>query len=101
MTNDVAAVGACSTPVSVYDSTEGGWLDICGTSVSSPLVAGIEAHASASSRALPGGKAFYTRAALFDVKGGSNGRCSAKYFCHGLAGYDGPTGNGTRTGRCP
>ena len=62
MTNDVAAVGACATPVSVYDSTEGGWIDLCGTSVSSPLVAGIEAHASAASRALPGGKAFYTTA---------------------------------------
>jgi subtilase family serine protease len=101
MTNDVAAVGACATPVSVYDSTEGGWLDICGTSVSSPLVAGIEAHASASSRGLPGGKAFYTVATLFDVTGGNNGRCSSKYFCHGLAGYDGPTGNGTPDGPLP
>ena len=55
MTNDVAAVGACTTPVSVFDSTEGGWIDLCGTSVSSPLVAGIEAHASPASRALPGG----------------------------------------------
>ncbi len=101
MTNDVAAVGACVTPVSVYDSTEGGWIDLCGTSVSSPLVAGIEAHASASSRSLPGGEAFYTEATLFDVKGGSNGRCSVAYFCHGLPGYDGPTGNGTPDGPLP
>jgi hypothetical protein len=101
MTNDVSAVGACQTPVSVYDSTEGGWIDLCGTSVSSPLVAGIEAHSSATSRALPGGEAFYTEATLFDVKGGSNGRCSVKYFCHGLRGYDGPTGNGSPDGPLP
>jgi subtilase family serine protease len=101
MTNDVSAVGACTTPVSVYDSTEGGWIDLCGTSASSPLVAGIEAHASASSRTLPGGEAFYTEATLFDVKGGSNGRCSVKYFCHGIKGYDGPTGNGSPDGPLP
>ena len=94
-TNDVAAVGACATPVSVFDSTEGGWIDLCGTSVSSPLVAGIEAHASAASRAEPGGRAFYSASDLFDVKGGNNGRCAQRYLCHGEIGYDGPTGNGT------
>jgi hypothetical protein len=99
--NDVAAVGACSTPVSVYNSREGGWGDVCGTSVSSPLVAGIEAHASAYSRSLPGAEAFYEDpAALFDVKSGSNGKCAAaqKYLCHAKAGYDAPTGNGTPDG---
>jgi subtilase family serine protease len=101
MTNDAAAVAACATPVSVYDSTEGGWIDLCGTSVSSPLVAGIEAHAGASSRALPGGEAFYTEATLFPVKGGTNGRCTVRYFCHGLQGYDGPTGNGSPDGPLP
>ncbi len=101
MTNDVAAIGACSTPVSVYDSTEGGWIDLCGTSVSSPLVAGIEAHASASSRALPGGEAFYTEGTLFDVTSGSNGACTVEYFCNGALGYDGPTGNGAPVGPLP
>lgn len=96
--NDVAAVGACATPVSVYDSTEEGWIDLCGTSVSSPLVAGIEAHASAYARSLPGGEAFYDGASLFDVKGGANGSCPAKYLCHGVKGYDGPSGNGTPDG---
>ncbi len=99
--NDVAAVGACATPVSVFDSTAGGWIDLCGTSVSSPLVAGIEAHASASSRALPGGEAFYTPASLFDVKSGSDGRCTTRYLCHAQPGYDGPTGNGTPDGPLP
>ncbi len=99
--NDVAAVGACATPVSSYNSQEGGWVDVCGTSVSSPLVAGIEAHATAYARSLPGGEAFYEPGAtLFDVTSGSNGKCPSaqKYLCHGERGYDGPTGNGTPDG---
>jgi subtilase family serine protease len=99
--NDVAAVGACSTPVSVYNSREGGWLNICGTSVSSPLMAGIEAHASEYARSLPGAEAFYEDpTALFDVKSGNDGKCSRaqRYLCHAKAGYDGPTGNGTPDG---
>jgi len=99
--NDVAAVGACATPVSVYDSLEEGWTDVCGTSVSSPLVAGIEAHASAYARSLPGAEAFYEDpAALFDVTTGKNGKCAhkQKYLCRARVGYDGPTGNGTPDG---
>ncbi len=98
--NDVAAVGACATPVSVYDSDEGGWADVCGTSVSSPLVAGIEAHATAYARSLQG-QAFYEPGALlFPVTAGSNGRCATavRYLCHGEPGYDAPSGNGTPDG---
>jgi hypothetical protein len=99
--NDVAAVGACATPVSIYDSDEGGWADVCGTSVGSPLVAGIEAHASAYARSLPGAEAFYEDpTALFDVTAGKNGRCPhrRRYLCKARVGYDGPTGNGTPDG---
>jgi hypothetical protein len=97
-TNDVAAVAACATPVSVFDSTEGGWIDLCGTSVSSPLVAGIEAHATAYARSLPGGEAFYRGASLFDVEAGNDGHCTTRYLCQAQAGYDGPTGEGTPDG---
>ena len=99
--NDVAAVGACTTPVSVYDSLEGGWADVCGTSVSSPLVAAIEAHASAYARSLPGAESFYEDpAARFDVTAGKDGKCRGKqkYLCRAQPGYDGPTGNGTPDG---
>jgi hypothetical protein len=64
-------------------------------------VAGIEAHASAYARSLPGAEAFYEDPlALFDVKSGNNGKCSSaqKYLCHGKVGYDGPTGNGSPDG---
>lgn len=101
--NDTAAVAACQTPVSSYSSAEGGWRNVCGTSVSSPLLAGIEAHASAFARLLPGADAFYhDPAASFDVTAGSNGVCSipAGYedLCNAGVGWDGPTGNGTPHG---
>ncbi len=101
--NDVAAVGACITPVSIYVSVEGGWVDVCGTSASSPLVAGIEAHADAFARSLPGADAFYhDPSALFDVTSGSDGLCTSppgyEDLCNAGVGWDGPTGNGTPDG---
>jgi hypothetical protein len=100
--NDVAAVAACKTPVSIYATPMGGWANVCGTSVASPLVAGIEAHASAYARSLPGAAAFYSDpGALFDVATGSSGECAPgepEYLCDAGAGYDGPTGNGAPDG---
>jgi len=100
MTVDVAADGACESPVSVYD---GKWELLCGTSASSPLVAGIEAHAEEYVRSLPGAEAFYEAiGGLNDVTSGINGKCSdapeVAYFCRAEEGYDGPTGNGTPEG---
>jgi hypothetical protein len=103
MDNDVAAVAAVETPVSVYSSLiVGGWEDFGGTSASSPLVAGILAHASAYTRSL-GADAFYEQpGSLFDVTAGSNGSCTPpaedEYFCHAKLAYDGPTGLGTPDG---
>lgn len=99
--NDVAAVASPETPVSVYDSYEtSGWILVGGTSVSSPIVAGVEAHATAKTRAM-GAEAFYKKpSSLFDVTSGSNGSCATKYayLCTAEAGYDGPTGWGTPDG---
>jgi DNA-binding beta-propeller fold protein YncE len=103
MDNDVAAVAAVETPVSVYSSLiAGGWEDFGGTSASSPLMAGIAAHASAHTRSL-GADAFYEApGSLFDVTTGSNGTCTPPsedaYFCNAEVGYDGPTGLGTPNG---
>ncbi|MGO9490268.1 MAG: IPT/TIG domain-containing protein [Solirubrobacteraceae bacterium] len=103
MSDDVAAVAACESPVSTYATGQKGWEDVCGTSVSSPLVSGIEAHATEYSRSLPGADAFYQDPeALFDVAAGSNGTCTPpatdSYYCHAEVGYDGPTGNGSPDG---
>ncbi len=106
MDDDVAAVAACESPVSTYSSARfvgKGWALVCGTSVSSPLVAGIEAHASELARSLPGAEAYYDDpGAFFDVTAGSNGTCTPPevhaYYCNAEAGYDGPTGLGTPDG---
>lgn len=104
--NDVAAVAAVISPVSIrYDGT---WTLVGGTSVASPLVAGIEAHASASVRSL-GAQAFYEEpGSLFDVTEGFNwdsfdesgaSECAPQeYLCNAEVGYDGPTGLGTPDG---
>jgi hypothetical protein len=97
--NDVAADASGESPVSVYDSyVYPGWEDVWGTSAASPMISAVEAHASEHTRAL-GAEAFYQdTSALFDVSSGSNGTCTEEYLCHGEAGYDGPTGNGTPDG---
>lgn len=99
--NDVAAVAACETPLSVYSNAYGGWEDFCGTSAAAPLVTAILAHASEPVRDL-GAQALYDdRAALFPIDKGANGTCSVEYICNAEkpeAGYNGPTGLGTPDG---
>jgi subtilase family serine protease len=103
--NDVAAVGGCKTPVSVYvkfltadGTTTATWYNACGTSVAAPIVAAVEAYATPYTQSL-GPEAFYLDTeALFDVKTGSNGTCSPAYLCTAYVGYDGPTGLGTPDG---
>lgn len=104
--NDVAAVAAVVSPVSIR--IDGTWELVGGTSVASPLVAGIEAHASAHERSL-GAQAFYEDpGSLFDVTQGFNwnaddesgtSECAPnEYLCNAEVGYDGPTGLGTPDG---
>ncbi len=99
--NDVAAVAAPETPVSIYDS-DGfpGWELVGGTSVASPIVAGVEALSTSAFRT-EGPEAFYkaSQGTFFDVAAGRNGYCAPPSEDEGLCtaelGYDGPTGNGT------
>jgi sugar lactone lactonase YvrE len=101
--NDVAAVGACETPVSVYSTGIAGWANVCGTSASAPLIAALEAHAGEAGGAVPTADAFYQdRSTLYNVtKGRDTASCSPEYLCSAEtqeAGYDGPAGNGTPSG---
>jgi subtilase family serine protease len=69
-----------------------------GTSVSSPIIASVYALAG-NARSLAYGSDSYTHtASLHDITSGSNGSCSPLYLCHGVPGYDGPSGNGTPKG---
>ena len=102
---DVSAV-ACIC-VAEYDSNEGGWFQVGGTSVASPIIASIFALAGNASRQNAGEK-FWTlkaRARTRDfhyVSSGSDGSCSGSYLC--TAGtkqfhtYSGPAGWGTPKG---
>ena len=104
--NDVSAVASPQTPVSVFVTSKGGehgeWWLLGGTSASSPLVAGIEAHESAFARTLSGADGFYSDLApRFDVTTGNNGEtreCAFGYLCEAEVGYDGPTGVGSPNG---
>ena len=98
--NDVAAVADPSTGVAVYDTYDhGGWLEVGGTSVSSPIIASVFALAGTpAAGTYPSSYPYAHTGSLFDVTSGSNGTCTKAYLCHGEVGYDGPTGWGTPNG---
>ena len=97
--NDVAAVADPNTGVAVYDTyPSGGWFEVGGTSVASPLVASIFALAG-NADTLDAAQSLYTKSSsLWDVTSGSDGTCKHAYLCTAGPGYDGPTGNGTPHG---
>jgi subtilase family serine protease len=99
--NDIAAVADPDTGVAVYDSyQQSGWMQIGGTSVSTPLNAAVFALAGNASK-LDAAESFYQPANqqyLYDITSGANGACKPLYLCTGEAGYDGPTGWGTPNG---
>ncbi|MFC4031668.1 peptidase S8 [Streptomyces polygonati] len=99
--SDVSAVADPATGVAVYDSygVTAGWYTFGGTSVASPLIAGVYAVAGTpSAGSYPASFPYAHKTALNDVTTGSNGSCSGSYLCTGKAGYDGPTGLGTPIG---
>jgi subtilase family serine protease len=97
--NDVAALADPDKGVAMYDSYhEKGWIEMGGTSVAAPTIAGIYALAG-NAASLDAAESLYAPgASLWDVTSGSNGTCRRKYLCNGKTGYDGPTGNGTPNG---
>ena len=104
-TADVAADANPSTGAAVYDSVKyqgrTGWFQVGGTSLSSPLIAGVYALAGGLPGKTSAASGLYGHlgesAILHDVTSGSNGSCST-IMCKGAAGYDGPTGVGTPKG---
>jgi subtilase family serine protease len=98
---DVAAVADPDNGVAVYATYDhsGGWNVFGGTSVASPLVAGIFARAGLAGESV--GFVYDHASAFHDLKSGSNGSCdsSAGYLCKARVGYDGPTGMGSPDGK--
>lgn len=104
-TADVAADANPNTGAAVYDSVKyqgrSGWFQVGGTSLSSPLVAGVYALAGGLPAGSTAASGLYGHlgdaSVLHDVTTGSNGSC-ATVMCKGAVGYDGPTGVGTPNG---
>jgi subtilase family serine protease len=102
MVADVSAVADPRTGLAVYDTfglgRDNGWIVVGGTSLSSPLIAGMIGLAG-NGAALGSSRYIYRhRDGLADVVGGSNGFCGHDYLCTGKVGYDGPTGLGSPRG---
>jgi hypothetical protein len=97
---DTAADANPTTGVAVYGPNAGGvsqWEVFGGTSVASPLVAGVYGVNGKPVKTYA--ETLYTKSKkLFDVTMGNDGTCSPAYLCTGEVGYDGPTGNGTPDG---
>jgi hypothetical protein len=97
---DVSAVANPGTGVAIYDTTgEGGWLEVGGTSVATPVIASVYALAGTpAAGSYPAQYPYTDPSALNDVTSGANGTCTPAYLCTAGPGYDGPTGLGTPDG---
>ncbi|MHB8153321.1 MAG: S53 family peptidase [Vulcanimicrobiaceae bacterium] len=109
MEADVAAVADPYTGVAVYDTylfnggpNSAGWNVYGGTSVATPIIAGVYALGGNGASLTYGSSSYGNPSALNNVTSGNNelygGSCSPAYFCTAGVGYNGPTGNGTPLG---
>ncbi|MFI9384523.1 carboxypeptidase regulatory-like domain-containing protein [Kutzneria sp. NPDC052558] len=95
---DVSAVADPATGVAVYQDGIG-WSVYGGTSVSSPVIAGVYADAGTPAEGTyPNSYPYTAGAGLHDVTSGINGACTVGALCNAMTGYDGPTGLGTPAG---
>jgi len=99
---DVSADADPNTGAAVYDSVpysgQSGWFQVGGTSLASPLIAGVYALAGNAASVTYGSYPYSHTSSLHDVTSGSNGSCSGSYLCTAGSGYDGPTGLGSPNG---
>jgi subtilase family serine protease len=115
---DVSAVADPATGVAVYDTANScgssafcdflialglvsgadGWVEVGGTSASSPIIASVYALAGNTSLTTYGSYPYSHTSSLYDVTSGSTSTCTPAYLCTAEVGYDGPTGLGTPDG---
>ncbi|MFF4597892.1 carboxypeptidase regulatory-like domain-containing protein [Amycolatopsis sp. NPDC001319] len=97
---DVSAVADPASGFAIYDSGKsGGWGQVGGTSLSSPLIASMFALAGDPRPGTnPATYAYFNHGNdLYDVTQGTNGSC-ATVLCTAGPGWDGPTGLGSPHG---
>jgi len=97
--NDTSADADPDTGLAVYDTSNsnGGWVEVGGTSASSPMVAAMYALAGDPGDT-PADDIYTHTSDFYDVTSGNDGTCSPDYLCTAETGYDGPTGIGTPDG---
>ncbi len=95
---DVSADADPNTGAAVYDSNNGGWVQVGGTSLASPLIASVYALTGTTTSVVRGSTPYAHTSSLHDVASGSNGNCGGSYLCTAVGGYDGPSGLGTPNG---
>jgi hypothetical protein len=97
--NDTAADADPDTGLAVYDTSNdnGGWVEVGGTSASSPMLAAMYALAD-NPGDTPADDIYTHTSDFYDITSGSDGSCSPAYLCTAETGYDGPTGIGTPDG---
>jgi hypothetical protein len=96
--SDLSANADPQTGLDVYDSGDGGWLVMGGTSEAAPLIAAYYALTGANATTPQWA---YDHSSLLNAPvGGSNGSCPAQvlYICLAGLGYSGPTGVGSISG---
>jgi len=99
---DLSADADPNTGLAVYDTNgQGGWLQVGGTSLSSPLLTAMYAlGGTPTTGTFPVTYAYndpHQSSDIFDVTQGSNGGCG-NVLCNAGPGWDGPTGLGTPDG---
>lgn len=99
---DVSAVADPDTGLAVYDTfglgPDNGWIQVGGTSLSAPLIAGMIGLAGNASQLDDPSYLYAHQSGLKDVVGGANGSCGGDYLCTAKKGYDAPTGLGSPRG---
>lgn len=99
--NDLSADADPTTGLDVYNTSDGGWEIVGGTSEASPLVAAYYALVAAGTDPSWAYDTAQNQPGVFnDPLSGSDGTCNSSilYICNAGAGYDGPTGLGTISG---
>ncbi|HEV2413107.1 MAG TPA: S53 family peptidase [Candidatus Saccharimonadales bacterium] len=103
---DVSADADPNTGAAVYDSVgyywSRGWFQVGGTSLATPLIAGIYALANNVGSSVYANSVPYSAVSygvnMHDITTGSNGSCNGTNLCQASAGYDGPSGLGSPIG---
>ncbi|WP_328470839.1 carboxypeptidase regulatory-like domain-containing protein [Streptomyces sp. NBC_00448] len=101
-TADISADADPASGLAIYDTLgQGGWLQVGGTSLASPLVTAMYALAGTpAAGTYPVTYPYHdthSTTDLFDITEGSNGTCG-NVLCNAGPGWDGPTGLGTPDG---